>query len=188
MWTAGTNNDAWQQVANNQFQWADQISWVHGKHIIRAGFEAEHIQFFANKAAEGIGAITINSFSDFLLGLPGCNPTLSAAACAATAGATTGTPFSNIASVSGYRLPPDGVPHPFRTNDFNSFIQDDLKVNRRLTLNLGLRWEYDELFSEANGNNTNVWQSALAQVPIPGTTLATGIAGGICGFRPTSRG
>ena len=28
----------------NQFQWADQISWTHGKQTVRAGFEAERIQ------------------------------------------------------------------------------------------------------------------------------------------------
>src|SRR5262249_6854279 len=35
-------------------------------------------------------------------------------------------------------------------NSAGAFVQDDFKVNRRLTVNLGVRWEWDGPYSEAN--------------------------------------
>ena len=46
-------------------------------------------------------------------------------------------------------------------------------MNQRLTLNLGLRWEYQGLPSDAGGLLSDFWPS-LAGTTVPGTTLATG--------------
>ena len=39
-------------------------------------------------------------------------------------------------------------------------------MSPRLTLNLGVRWEYDGTLSDKYGNLTNLWRSALASVPV----------------------
>ena len=45
-------------------------------------------------------------------------------------------------------------------------------------MNLGVRWEYDGTLSDKYGNLTNVWESQVLSVPVPGTSPATGTLAG----------
>ena len=58
--------------AENQFQWADQISWTRGKQTIRSGFEAERIQADNQIPGLAIGEPALGSFPDFLIGRAAC--------------------------------------------------------------------------------------------------------------------
>ena len=51
---------------------------------------------------------------------------------------------------SGLRILVDET--KLRNRDFSTYIQDDIKVNRRLTVNLGLRWDIMVPFTENNNN------------------------------------
>jgi hypothetical protein len=158
----------------DQFQIADTVSWSHGRHTIRAGFDAEHINW--DIVFKGIerGNTTISSFGDFLMGRAGCDPT-NPACSAANPGNTTGTPLSNIAScLFCVRSGPDGIIHGYRANNVSAFVQDDFKVSPRLTLNLGVRWEYDGTLSDKYGNLTNVWQSQVLAVNSPAALAGKG--------------
>ena len=53
----------------------------------------------------------------------------------------------------------DGIIHDYLESNHSAFFQDDWKVNNRLTLNLGVRWEYDGTYSDKYGNLTNLWVS-----------------------------
>jgi len=131
-----------------QMEVSDQISWSHGKHTIRAGFEFEKDQW--NIVYQGFerGWLWFGTFNDFLVGQPG-------------------SIFQCIFCVAG---PEQGVVHGYRLPAMSSFVQDDYKVSSKLTLNLGVRWEYDGALSDKYGNLTNVWLSQLQTVPNPPTT------------------
>jgi hypothetical protein len=142
-----------------QFQLADQIAWVHGRHSIRSGIELEKVMY--NLLYEGFerGSLNFLYFNDFLVGGPG-------------------NILGCMFCVAG---PPGGVPHHYRANDASAFIQDDWKVNSRLTLNLGLRWEFAGMFTDVGGNLTGIWPSLLQTVRVPPTGPTTS-GNGIIGY------
>jgi hypothetical protein len=132
----------------NTFQGRDQISWNHGKHAIRAGGEFDRIQY--NWTLPGRGGLIFPSVSDFLTSSSG------------PAGAS-GTPatFGSLL-VNFYGLgEANGNPHDQRTNEMSAYVEDDIKLNSKLTVNLGVRWEYDGYPSENKGLFTDVWTSQL---------------------------
>jgi hypothetical protein len=108
--------------ADPHWQWADTLSWTLGKHTIKTGMSLNH--FASNNAntgnANGTLAFTNSSsgptsgygLADLLLGLPQ---------------STTNQIYANKLYL--------------RDLNAGAFIQDDYKVNSRLTLNIGLRWE-----------------------------------------------
>jgi hypothetical protein len=140
----------------NYYSWSDQVSWSHGKHSIRAGFEGQHVNWVSIGYSSDRGSLTFQTFADFLLG---------------QSAAQNGSPlgFSNVyAAATGVTLP-GGQILDLRNNSSAAFLQDDYKISKRLTLNLGLRWEY--LGHEFDANPANggfdLWYSLLNAVPIP---------------------
>ena len=155
----------------NQRQVADQISWTHGKHTIRTGFELEWTQY--NLVFPGLerGALIMGTFQDLLVGGPETN-----------IGADPAAPQSNFLScIFCVRSGPNGIIHGYRLPNRNAFVQDDWKVNPRLTMNIGVRWEYDGEISDKYGNLTDIWTSQLGpNSAIPNAPL--GIAANYAGY------
>ena len=127
----------------NQVQVADQISWTHGKHTIRAGFEHEWTNWPIVFAGLERGFLIFLSFNDFLVGGPG----------------------NILQCLFCVRSGPQGIVHGYQLPNMNSYFQDDWKVSNKLTLNLGVRWEYDGTLSDKYGNLTTTWLSQLQKVP-----------------------
>ena len=95
------------------YQYSDTVGWVRGKQSIRMG--GEFRRFASNNFNSGTGGVlTFGTLAAFLAGTP-----------------TQATQTSLPATPA------------LRVNAFGAFVQDDYKVSARLTLNLGLRWEYN---------------------------------------------
>jgi hypothetical protein len=108
-----TNYD--QQDIDNTFNFADTLAWTHGKHTFRAGVEYRRYQInLFNNFAEN-GALIFQTFQNFLLGN-----------------------FSNGETFVGTGQ----TNRDFRGNDVGAYFQDDWKITRKLTLNLGVRYDF----------------------------------------------
>ncbi len=155
-----------------QIQYGDQISWSHGKHTIRAGFEYEWLQWNLSFASLLRGFLISPGFNDFLIGRAGCGDP----SCFGNyTGGTTGAPFGTwLECLFCVRSGPNGIIHGYREHDMSAFVQDDWKVNSKFTVNVGVRWEYDGAFGDKYGNLTNVWPSLMNGVTPPTTSEPSG--------------
>ncbi|MGA8871882.1 MAG: hypothetical protein WB460_12130, partial [Candidatus Acidiferrales bacterium] len=145
----------------NQLQLADQISWSHGKHSIRAGYEYEWTNWPLQDQGLQQGLLLD-------LGLSGL-----------AAGGDTG-PFWNVGCLFCVKgvTGENGITHFYHLNNQSAYVLDDWKVSSHLTLNIGLRWEYDGLLSDSLGRLTQVWldrMAAPADVPTAFSTDPAGI-------------
>jgi len=153
-WSAGGNFFSATRSIQTSFLMGDQISWNHGKHSIRAGVNTQRIQWNWAQPNRERGWIMAGTISDLMTASSGV--------------AVDGTPAvaMNWLINDTNRLLPNGSPNPhhWRISEYSTFVQDDIKLTRKLTVNLGLRWEYDGWPSDAHGVFTNFSAAAAGLV------------------------
>jgi hypothetical protein len=152
----GMGPDLQLRDTTNNFEGQDTLSMSFGKHSLRLGggvtrIEHNYVPHYYDK-----GLLYFLSFPDFLLG---------------QSGAQNGSGLSNVYE----SLALDGsLDKAERYTDISAFAQDDIKVTRRFTMNLGVRWEFDGPPSDIHGRLANFDPSLAVPVPPPAGTL-TGI-------------
>jgi outer membrane receptor protein involved in Fe transport len=152
-----TNGD--QGVFPTTWNYSDTLSWIKGKHNLRFGYEGRRYDDNYYSRNRYRGSLTIPTFADFLIGQAGTP----------VAQGGNGSGFSNIGTADIASGIPDGAD---RITDAGIFVQDDWKVNSRLTLNLGLRWDYLGWPEDRWGRRGNFDYSLYQAPPAGGSTSA----------------
>jgi outer membrane receptor protein involved in Fe transport len=136
-------------------QVVEQLMYVSGRHSIKVGGDLRWLAYndlgYAIQNGQYIFAsqYTSNAVGDFLLGLP----------------------------QQAYAHQRGGKGFSFRTNngEYSFYAQDDIKVSRSLTLNLGLRYEYVQWPVEQN-NELTVWNFQKGALDFAGKDIPRGIS------------
>ena len=126
---------------SQEFQYGDTLSIVHGKNSLKMGPELRWSQFNLFQIGQPRGSFSFsgqftadspssgdgsgNGLADMLLGLPN---------------------FSTISTLTYFGN---------RQQTYGGFIQDDYKLSSKLTLNLGLRYDYTTPITEAHNQQAN---------------------------------
>jgi hypothetical protein len=123
----GSNQFVSDSIAQNTFGAGDDVAWTHGAHTITFGADILRVQSNVNAPFEYGGDYPFASLQSFLQGVPG----------GSTGYAVQDSPFT------------DSPRRYFREIDINPYVNDSWRVNSRLTLNVGVRYEY--------GTNPSGW-------------------------------
>ncbi len=118
---------------NKLHQFSESVNISVSSHNIKAGWESRIISLFRGAANVPRGSfdfngnIAGNSYAAFLLGLPTATNT------------------------------PEGLPlTDVRQNRYGFYVTDDWKISRKLTMNIGVRYEYNTMATDVQG----LWRSA----------------------------
>jgi hypothetical protein len=125
------NNCGDSQFADNVYQLNDSVSWVKGKHNMKFGGEVRMLQFNVRRLTQSSGEFDFNAAETSLNGVGG-DPV------ASSLFGLVNTSTLNYGAFSGVRY-----------KDFSLYAQDTYKLRPRLTLNYGLRYDYDLPATEA---------------------------------------
>ncbi len=132
-----------QNTVTNTYQILDTATYTRGSHLLKFGaeFRANQQNGFRDVQSRGTlnftGAFTNNPLADLLLGL---------------------ITYSSSAKVDNHQH--------LRTNSYNMFVNDSWRVRPRLTLNAGVRYEYNTPAVDAQNRVALFDTATKAVVPV----------------------
>ncbi len=127
---------------NNTFGFADTFNWVRGKHNMKLGTGVSTYQnntvydYYVNGQFDFAGGTvaTDNSLADFLLGAP----------------------------TDYFQYP--AAPSNIRSKSYYGFFQDEWRVTKKFTFNLGIRYEYNSPKRDTQGRTFSIIPGEQSQV------------------------
>ena len=144
-----------------RYQYADTFSLIKGTHIIKVGFDINHVNDTLNNLYSGEGAydydLSTSGLLDFITdesaylaslhttGVTAPSAGGGAGGCTLTNG--TSSAFGTVVPVcyDYYQQSLGPLGFEFSTIDWGFFAQDSWRVRPRLTINYGLRWDYEQM-------------------------------------------
>jgi hypothetical protein len=123
---AGTNVGSNTRAARNLFTYSDQVDVSLGKHQLQAGVWIQRIQANDNFAQAQYGQASFSNLTSFLQG-----------------------------NVSTFTAVPNPTLLGWRSVEGAGYVQDTIRLNNRLELKLGFRFESTNGWNEAHGRASN---------------------------------
>jgi len=162
----GSNNFLPSDEVSQTLQVTDDFTKIYGKHSFKLGIEVQHVKFSTLQPAWSRGAF---DYSGQFTDIPGLNSNQTAIAQILL------PPALDSANSEGETIPASvafnysGGSDDVRASNISktydeknylaAYFQDDWKVGPKLTINLGLRWDYFGPIGESNGGQANFIQS-----------------------------
>jgi outer membrane receptor protein involved in Fe transport len=112
-------------------QFADTVSWLHGKHSLKFGVDFAHTHDLSENLRFQYGSFSYSNLANYFTDLNAVN------ACTGSTGA--------VPCYSSYQQAFGPLGFEFNTDDYAFFAEDSWRVRPRLTLNIGLRYEYEKM-------------------------------------------
>jgi Carboxypeptidase regulatory-like domain/TonB dependent receptor-like, beta-barrel len=126
-----------------RLQFADTVTLSTGNHTIKWGGDINHVKDLQINLFQEGGAYSYANINDFIVDY--VNWTSSGALRTASRLCGTGTRIAGRCYTSNYNQGFGPTAFDFKTTDIAFFVQDDWRASPRLTLNMGLRWEYQRM-------------------------------------------
>jgi hypothetical protein len=157
--TLGSNAFLPSDEVSSTFQVTDDFTKIYGKHTFKMGFEYQHVKFSTLQPPWSRGEFDFGStYTDVPTKRNGSTgraqflltpiPAINGGSIDYVGGPSTGS-GNNSVFVSNISLTDNGK------NYYGSYFQDDWKVSQKLTVNLGLRWDFFGLVYEHHANQAN---------------------------------
>ncbi|HEX6495278.1 MAG TPA: TonB-dependent receptor [Acidobacteriaceae bacterium] len=114
-----------------RIQVADTVTWLRGNHALKFGADYNRVLDYIGNLYNENGSYTYTTIGDYLSDYYHFTQGLG--------------PANYIGNYSSYSQEFGPPAFQLTTNDYAFFVEDDWKIRPRLTLNLGVRYEYESI-------------------------------------------